>query len=161
MYFSLKYVETPSVIYPANLTSYAVNEKKDITFTCTATGIPVPSISFWYNGHELNNTGEGLTTLGWALADRVMLGNETVFLNSSTHLYVVTQSLALFNAVDTASGNYLCLSSADIPGIGLRSANVTFSLTVYCEFYLKCRSIKTYYGAAIIAMIALVNHLQI
>ena len=73
-------IETPSLIYSTNMTSYAVNEKKDITFICTATGIAVPSISFWYNGHELNNTGEGLTTLGGALADRVMLGNETVFL---------------------------------------------------------------------------------
>ena len=62
-----------------------------------------------------------------------MLGNEIVSVNSSTHLYVVTQSVTLFNAVDTDSGNYLCSSSAAIPGIGTRSDDVIFSLTVHGE----------------------------
>ena len=128
------YVGTPSIIHPINFTKYSVDEQTNITFTCTTTGTPVPSISFWYNGHVFNHTGGESATYGGALADRVKLGNELVSLNSSTHLYLVTQSLTLFNAVDTDSGNYLCLSSAGIPGIGMRSDSVTFSLIVYGKF---------------------------
>ena len=127
-----------------NFMTFSINEKKDITFICTATGTPVPSISFWREGHVLNYTGGESATLGKALADRVMLGNEIVSLNSSTHLHVVTQSLTLFNAVDTDSGHYLCLSSADIPGIGLRLENVTFSLTVNGEFWYLISTHKYY-----------------
>ena len=127
-----------------NFMTFSINEKKDITFICTATGTPVPSISFWYDGLVLNHTGGESAILGEALADRVMLGNEIVSLNSSTHSYVVTQSLTLFKVVDTDSGNYLCLSSADIPGIGLRLENVTFSLTVNGEFWYLISTHKHY-----------------
>ena len=65
--------------------------------------------------------------------DRVMLGSETSSLNVTTGLYVVTRTLTLFDSVEGHTGNFMCSASADIPGSGVRSANVSFSLLVYRE----------------------------
>ena len=62
-----------------------------------------------------------------------MLGNESSSLNVITSLYVVTRTLTLFNSVEVDTGNFMCSASANIPGTGVRSTNVSFSLLVYRE----------------------------
>ena len=66
--------------------------------------------------------------------NRVMLGSEaSSSLNVTTGLYVVTRTLTLFNSVEGNTGNFICSASADVPGTGVRSTNVPFSLLVYRE----------------------------
>ena len=76
-------------------------------------------------------------SLGGTLADRVMLGAElSQGLNSETGLYEITRSLTLFDAVEGDSVDFSCSASADIPSIGMRSDNSSFSLLVYRKFDL-------------------------
>ena len=63
----------------------------------------------------------------------VMLGSEASSLNVTTGVYVVTRTLTLFNSVEGDTGNFMCSASANIPGTGVGSTNVSFSLLVYCE----------------------------
>ena len=65
--------------------------------------------------------------------NRVMLGSEASSMNVTTGLYVVTRTLTLFNSVEGDTGNFMCSASANIPGTGVRSTNVSFSLLVYRE----------------------------
>ena len=60
-----------------------------------------------------------------------MLGHAMVTINVSTGLYIVTRRLTIFNAADGDSGNFECSASADIPKIGVKSVNVSFSLLIY------------------------------
>ena len=122
-------IETPTISTPTDSQQFTVNEQTDITFTCTASGSPAPTISFMYEGQNLIRTDGRPISLGEPLVDRVMLGN----VNVSTGLYVVTRTLILFNSVEGDTGNFMCSASANIPGTGVRSANVSFSLLVYRE----------------------------
>ena len=121
---------------PMDFDLFITNEQTDISFTCTASGSPAPTISFMYEGMPLNRTDGRPMSLGGALMDRVMVGSEMASLNSSTGLYMVSQSLTLFDAVDEDSGNFICSANADIPGTGMRIDSVIFNLTVYGKLYL-------------------------
>ena len=126
-------IETPTISTPTDSQQFTVNEQADITFTCIASGSPAPTISFIYDGQNLIRTDGRPISLGEPIADRVMLWNESSSLNVSTGLYVVTRTLTLFNSVEGDTGNFLCSASANIPGTGVKSANVSFSLLVYRE----------------------------
>ena len=91
--------------------SFFAYEQTDEIFTCMASGYPAPSISFLYKGQLLDNTERIPMSAGEALADRVMLGNDTVIMNTLTGLYEVAIRLMLFDVVGNDSGNFNCLSS--------------------------------------------------
>ena len=124
------------MISPMDFDLFITNKQRDITFTCTASGSPAPTISFMYEGMSLTRTDGKPMSLGGALMERVMVGSEMASLNSSTGLYTVSQSLTLFDAVDEDSGNFICSANADIPGTGTRIDSVIFNLTVYGKLYL-------------------------
>ena len=121
------------ILTPMDSQQFSVNEQTDITFTCTASGSPAPSICFMYEGQTLTHIDGRPMSLEESLVDRVMLGNESSSLNVITSLYVVTRTLTLFNSVEGDTGNFMCSASANIPGTGVRSTNVSFSLLVYRE----------------------------
>ena len=130
-------IETPMISTPTDSQQFTVNEQTDITFMCTASGSPAPTISFMYEEMPLNRTDGRPMSLGEPVVDRVMLWNESSSLNVTTGLYVVTRTLTLFDSVEGDTGNFMCSASADIPGTGVRSANVSFSLLVYRELLKK------------------------
>ena len=136
--FSNVDLEYPAIIAPMDSQKYTVNEDTDITFICTASGSPAPSILFLYDNQSLSHTDRRPKSVGEALMDRVLLENETVTFNASTGLHVVTRTLTLFNSVEGNTGNFTCSASADIPGTGVRSANASFSLLVYRKLLLQC-----------------------
>ena len=76
---------------------YTTNEMTPVTFRCTSTGIPVPSISWYRNGTALTPSSD----------PRVSVGSPSQQLLSSG-LYQVTQTLTITNTADTDSGNYSC-----------------------------------------------------
>ena len=100
--------------------SYVTNEQMAVTFNCTATGIPSPSIS-WFRNEDGNQTN--LT-----LDSRVTTINVTSTQNLSTLIFEEAQSLTLFNATDSDTGNYSCQAFNDAG-----QSTVPFQLTVQGE----------------------------
>ena len=68
---------------------YATNETSPITFKCSATGIPIPSISWYKNGSTLTPSSN----------PRVTVSSSSQQLLSSG-LYQVTQTLCITNTTD-------------------------------------------------------------
>ena len=122
-------VELPTITSPVNGTQLTTNEETDITFTCIATGLPAPSISFSYEGQAITGDPRPMTSDPTVL-DRVSLGNETTSMRSSG-LIEVTRTLTLSNAAGEDSGEFMCNASVDMPGIVVGSTTVSFSLLVY------------------------------
>ena len=131
IFWLTNFVEAPNISFPMDSQQFTVNEQTDITFMCTASGSPAPTISFIYEGQTLTRTDGRPMSLGGPLVDRVMLGSEAVTRNTMTGLYEVTRNLTLFNATEEDSVNLSCSASADILGTGLKIDNVSFNLLVY------------------------------
>ena len=78
---------------------YTVNETETVTFECSATGIPGPSISWSRNGIELSGS-------------RVMFGDSiaTNFsrVSDGENVWLVSRTLQLTNTMDDDSGTYTC-----------------------------------------------------
>ena len=79
---------------------YTTNETTPVTFQCSSTGIPTPSISWYRNGTALTPRSD----------PRVTVGSPSQQLLSPV-LYQVTQTLTITNTADTDSGNYSCVGS--------------------------------------------------
>ena len=129
------FLEIPIIISPVTSQGFTTNEGTDITFNCTATGFPSPSISFLLQDQILTRTdGRPMDTTGLPLMDRVSLSSESTYLNTSTGIYEVTRSLTLFDPTERDSATFMCNASTDIPVFGERSASVSFNLLVYRKF---------------------------
>ena len=92
-------------VYPEqNQTNYTVNETVTVTFECSATGIPAPTITWFRNGIELRNNR---TTFNDPISTDHMRtrDGETV--------WRVTRTLDLANTADTDSGMYMCRATND------------------------------------------------
>ena len=80
-------------------TSYATIEPMDVTFMCTATGVPSPTIS-WFRIEDGNQTN--LT-----LDSRVAVSPMSTQ-NPTTLIFEVVQSLTLSDTMGSDTGNYSC-----------------------------------------------------
>ena len=98
-------------------TIYTTNETSPITFQCSATGIPISSISWYKNGSTLTPSSNPHVTVG--LSSQQLL---------SSGLYQVTQTLGITNTTDTDSGNYSCMANNTAD-----SQSATFLLVVQCK----------------------------
>ena len=78
-------------------TVYVTNETAPVTFQCTSTGIPTPSITWYRNGAALTPSSDPRVSVGSPSQQLVFAG-----------LYQVTQTLTITNTTDTDSGNYSC-----------------------------------------------------
>ena len=129
--------EAPNIVTPRETEEFTTNEGTDISFTCSATGSPSPSISFMYEGQSLTRTdGRPTQQVGASIVDRVMLGEEMMTINSTTQLYEVTRVFTLFDVAEGDLVNFKCLASADIPATGIRNDSTLFSLLVHRKLCL-------------------------
>ena len=84
--------------------TYTVNEDDPVTFTCLATGIPPPEISWMRNGAVQNESVDS----------RISLSNpsdpETVP-TPGGNISVVSRSLTINNTRDNDSDTYTCVAS--------------------------------------------------
>ena len=78
---------------------YFTDEMLPVTFQCTATGIPTPSITWYRNGTVLTNLTDS----------RVIEGVPDVMTEDG--VFTVTQTLTLNDTVDEDSDNYTCVGS--------------------------------------------------
>ena len=132
MYYCLKsyflfHAVTPTVtsVYPEmGQMNYTVNETGTVTFECSATGIPPPTITWLRNGMELTDS-------------RVTIGNPVEMdftrANDGETVSMVTHTLNLINTTDGDSGMYTCMASNDPdPGVD----TVDFELIVQSKLIL-------------------------
>ena len=114
---------------------YTTNETRPVTFQCTSTGIPVPSITWYKNGTALTPSSD----------PRVNVGSPSQQVLSSG-LYQVTQNLTITNTTDTDSGNYSC-AGTNIAGTnndGFRLV-VQSKASIHSLFsgFLQCAEVKS------------------
>ena len=87
--------------------NYTLNERDTVTFECSATGIPPPTITWLRNGMELNDTTNS----------RVTVDNSTEMDftrdNDGETVSKVTRTLNLVNTTDGDSGMYTCMATND------------------------------------------------
>ena len=81
------------------LSNYIVNETETVVFECSATGIPVPIITWFRNGMELNS-GRFMPQMPTTMSYNRTSDGETVVR--------VTRTLVLMNTEDADSGTYIC-----------------------------------------------------
>ena len=121
---SLFHTVTPMVtsVYPeVGQMNYAVNETDTVTFECSATGIPPPTITWLRNGMELNNTTNSHVTVDDPMEMDFTRDNDGEIVS------VVTLTLNLINTTDDDSGTYTCVATNDAnPG----SSTTDFELIV-------------------------------
>ena len=72
-----------------------------VTFQCTATGIPIPSFTWYRNESSLVPSSD----------PRITVGSPSQQLLSSG-LYQVVQTLTIDNTTDNDSGNYSCVGDS-------------------------------------------------
>jgi len=80
---------------------YTVNETDPVIFTCSATGIPPPEITWMRNGVPFSNS-------------QVTLSNPTmpgIYSTDGGNIYFVSRNLTLDNTMDADSGTYTCVAS--------------------------------------------------
>ena len=82
-----------------DLANYTVNATETVTFKCSATGIPAPTITWLSDGMILNNSRV-----------TIRMTNVVSYSRSSDGQTVwrVTRTLELANTVDADSGTYTC-----------------------------------------------------
>ena len=109
---------------------FHVNRSDNNTITCSARGIPPPSIRFLRRGVELNRTG-GESGIGMDLASRVLLGVESSSMFMDDGTFMVSQMLTIFNVAEEDAGDFTCEASTTIPELALSlSDSSVFELVV-------------------------------
>ena len=97
-----------SSVYPeVGQMNYTVNEADTVTFECSATGIPSPTITWLRNGMELNNMTNSHVTVGDPIEMDFTRDNDGETVST------VTLTLNLVNTTDGDSGMYTCMASND------------------------------------------------
>ena len=122
----------PTIVTPVDGEMFRVNRSDDITISCSARGIPPPSIRLLRRGVELNRTG-GESGVGTDLTSRVQLGEElsSVFMNDGT--FMVSRMLTIFNVAEEDAGDFTCEAASTIPELFLSDSSV-FELIVQSKF---------------------------
>ena len=107
---------------------FRVNRTEDISFICSARGIPLPSIRFLRGGVELNRTG-GESGAGEDLASRVQLSDESMSVYMDDGTFMVSRMLTIFDVIEEDGGTFTCEALSTIP-------ELSFSLTNRSVFEL-------------------------
>ena len=96
--------------------------------TCSASGLPSPSISFFRGNESLDEAKPGM---GIDFTSRAQVGDESMPVLMDVGTLLITRSLTLFNVVDEDSGNLTCQATNNITDISVtRMDNVVFELIV-------------------------------
>ncbi len=125
----------PYFLEPQPNQLFTYNETDNVTFTCTAVGIPAPDILFFQNTLRLNGSGAEPPN------PRVILENVTspVMNNASGEfLLEVSRTLIITDTEDGDSGSYSCQTVSD-PRLEVNT--VTFELLVQGQ-YTYCRQLS-------------------
>ena len=109
----------PVITFPTENIFVSVTESNDTSLMCSASGSPIPDIS-WFRGNELAN------------GSNVMITPSQVLLNPTSGLYEVTSELSVSMTDRTDAGMYRCVATNIILGATVEDSRV-LNLTVNCE----------------------------
>ena len=110
--------------------TYTVNENDPVTFTCSATGIPPPEITWMRNGVVLDESVDSRIILSISSDPEAV---STVGGNISS----ISRSLTISNTMNNDSGTYTCVAS--------NMNAVTPSVTQSFELFVNGKSILLIY----------------
>ena len=115
-------------VYPeVGQMNYTVNETDTVTFECSATSIPPPTITWLRNGMELNNMTNSRVTVGDPMEMDFTRDND------GETVSIVTRTLNLMNTTNGDSGMYTCMATNDAdPG----SDTMDFDLIVQSKLII-------------------------
>ena len=136
--FALPIVSPPPFLPPVNPAFIApfpldqtVNDTENATFTCTAAGIPAPTISFYRGATLLDGAGPEEPNPRVTLEDPT--GSMTYIIpENGEEVLQVSRTLTVSNTMDGDSGNYSCRAgSTPTPD----EDEVFFQLVVQSKFF--------------------------
>ena len=113
----------PNITSPAAGFTYTVNSSNQVTFQCTASGIPPPLITFYDSYGPLSSDVDPRFILSDPITGSVTIGQQTVFTTSRRLTINITE--------DGDSGYYTCEASNQ--GVATFYSNLTFQLVVQCK----------------------------
>ena len=99
----------------------SANETADISLSCTARGVPAPTITWSRDGVNLSGT-ENRITISFPMESTV----------NSTGFIAVTSTLTVTNSMRPDANNYTCVASNTVQGATQQDQR-TFTLTVNCK----------------------------
>ena len=109
---------------------FRVNVTEGFYVTCSASGLPSPSISF-FRGNESLDEANRMPGMGIDFTSRAQVGDESMPVLMDVGTLLITRSLTLFNVVDEDSGNLTCQATNNITDISVtRMDSVVFELIV-------------------------------
>jgi len=114
---------------------FRVNRTEDISFICSARGIPPPSMRFLRGDVELDRTG-GESGAGGDLASRVRLADESLSIYMDDGTFMVSRMLTIFDVIEEDGGTFTCEALSTIPELSLSLTNRSvFELAVQSKHY--------------------------
>ena len=90
-----------NITFPPDGLVYTVNETDPVTFTCSATGIPPPEITWMRNGVILNESVDS----------RISLSDPETVPTGGGNIISVSHTLNISTTRDNDSGPYTCVAS--------------------------------------------------
>ena len=119
---------------PVGGEQFRVNVTEGFYMTCSASGLPSPSISF-FRGNESLDDANGMSGMGMDFTSRALVGDVSMPMLMDDGTFLVTRSLTLFNVVDEDSGNLTCQATNNIIELNeTRMNNVVFELIVQGKY---------------------------
>ena len=90
-----------NITFPPDGLVYTVNETDPVTFTCSATGIPPPEITWMRNGAVLDGNVDS----------RISFSDPETVPTGGGNISSVSRSLTVSNTRDNDSDTYTCVAS--------------------------------------------------
>ncbi len=99
------YTDLPRILTPVINFTYTVNESDSVTFNCSASGIPAPSINWFRNGSA--------TDTRFSISQSQVDDNYELSDSRGTG-FLVTSQLTISATRDEDSGQYQCRAENDV-----------------------------------------------
>ena len=140
------YTDLPRILTPVINFTYIVNESDSVTFNCSASGIPAPTISWLRVGQ--NGSATNIDDTRFSISQSQVDDNYELPDGRGTG-FLVTSQLAISITQDEDSGQYQCLAENDVGNTTREFELVVQSkysplMAVYLTLYMHCNKTCMY-----------------